>query len=168
MKSIRKFVASTLMTVAMASGALAGPGNANPAAGAGANDSISLTTEFGTSAVLAWSWGVSNSGTTHTGGGGGAGKANFQDMSITRHTDGQSPSFVMAVASGQILETVTLVRGLLKFDLEDVLVTSYSVGSSDGNKPTPQTENISLNFTKIKYTMGTTEFCYNAAQNTAC
>ena len=34
--------------------------------------------------VVSWSWGLSNEGTFHSGSGGGAGKANFQDISITK------------------------------------------------------------------------------------
>ena len=37
--------------------------------------------------MLAWSWGVSQSGTMHIGTGGGAGKANVQDLSITKYVD---------------------------------------------------------------------------------
>ena len=37
--------------------------------------------------VLAWSWGVSQSGSFHQGLGGGAGKANFQDLSVTKYID---------------------------------------------------------------------------------
>lgn len=56
--------------------------------------------DIGQSNVLAWSWGASNGGTTHLGGGGGAGRAAFQDLSLTRAVDSQSPSFLKGVATG--------------------------------------------------------------------
>ena len=40
--------------------------------------------------VLAWSWGMSNSGTFHHGSGGGSGKANFQDITVTKYVDAAS------------------------------------------------------------------------------
>ena len=46
--------------------------------------------------VLAWSWGASNSGSFHTGGGGGAGKANFQDLSVTKYIDRASTALMLA------------------------------------------------------------------------
>ena len=64
-----------------------------------------LTSPFGSSQTLAWSWGASNSGTVGAGGGSGAGRANLQDLSITRTTDGQSPQYVHALAVGTHLPT---------------------------------------------------------------
>ena len=49
--------------------------------------------------ILSWSWGMSQSGTTHTGRGGGAGKANFQDISITKYVDSASNGLMTALAT---------------------------------------------------------------------
>jgi type VI secretion system secreted protein Hcp len=46
--------------------------------------------------VLAWSWGMSNSGTAHMGGGAGAGKANIQDVSLTKYVDASSAALMLA------------------------------------------------------------------------
>jgi len=51
--------------------------------------------------VLAWSWGLSNTGTFHHGAGGGAGKANFQDISITKYIDKGSTDLIYSCASGK-------------------------------------------------------------------
>ena len=50
--------------------------------------------------ILAWSWGMSQSGTMHTGGGGGSGKANFQDISITKYLDKSSTDLMKACSKG--------------------------------------------------------------------
>lgn len=111
---------------------------------------LTLPAPFGSSPVLAWSWGASSSGTTHIGGGGGAGKANIQDLAVTRATDKQSPLFFGAVTDGTILTSVVLSSGSMSITLENVLVVSYSTGASDKT----QTDNISLNFSKVTYSVG--------------
>lgn len=113
------------------------------------SDTITLETEFGQSQVLAWSWGASNSSSL-TGGGGGAGKASFQGMSFTRFTDSQSPKFLTVLALGRHLQQVTIARGAMKFILEDVLVSTYSVSGSNDPKE-PQTEKITMNFGRITF-----------------
>lgn len=107
--------------------------------------------------VLAWSWGMSQSGTTHMGGGGGAGKANFQDLSFTKYVDSSSNALMIALAKGTHIPKVTLlVRkagvGQLRYieiDMEEVIVTSVSTGGSGGEDRL--TENVTLNFAKVKY-----------------
>lgn len=156
MNPIRRIAAASL-ALGLAGAALA----ANPA------DTITLTTPFGQSQVLAWSWGASNTATWNTGGGGGAGKANFQDMTFTRYTDLQSPKFLEAIATGQVQPSVTIARGTLRFELENVLVTSYSVGASAGDK-SGQTENLSLTFRRIRYTIDGVAFCFDIPSNSRC
>jgi len=51
--------------------------------------------------VLSWSWGLSNTGTFHHGSGGGAGKANFQDISITKYIDKATADLWYHTASGK-------------------------------------------------------------------
>lgn len=107
--------------------------------------------------VLSWSWGVSNSGTAHIGGGAGAGKANFQDISVTKYVDSASHALLGACATGEHFPKAKLtVRKAGKtqleyiiIDLEEVLITSVSTGGSGGEDRL--TENISLNFAKIKF-----------------
>lgn len=107
--------------------------------------------------VLAWSWGMSQSGTTHMGGGGGAGKANFQDLSFTKYVDASSNALMIALAKGTHIEKVVLLvrkagsgqQRYIEITMEEVLVTSVSTGGSGGEDRL--TENVTLNFAKVKY-----------------
>lgn len=107
--------------------------------------------------VLAWGWGVSNSGTTHMGGGGGSGKANFQDISVTKYVDSASHALLGGCATGQHFKSASLhVRKAGKTQLEyitiemkEVLITSVSTGGSGGEDRL--TENLSLNFAEVKF-----------------
>jgi type VI secretion system secreted protein Hcp len=107
--------------------------------------------------VLAWSWGMSQSGTTHMGKGGGAGKANFQDLSFTKYIDSSTNAIMIALAKGtHITECVLLARKAgegqqryIQITMNEVLVTSVSTGGSGGEDRL--TENITLNFAKVKF-----------------
>lgn len=136
----------------------------------------------GTIDILAWSWGMSNSGSTHMGSGSGAGKANFQDISVTKYIDKASCPIMFACASGQHIEKATLtVRKAggtpveyFVITLTNVLVSSYSTGGSGGEDRL--TENVSLNFGQvaIEYKMQDTKgqgkadgnFTWDIAANT--
>ena len=109
--------------------------------------------------VLAWSWGISNSGTTHQGGGGGAGKANVQDLSFTKYTDASSHALLLAASNGQHYAKANLYvrkaggKGApieyIKIEMDEVMITSVSCGGSGGEDRL--TENVTLNFAKVKY-----------------
>ena len=106
--------------------------------------------------VLAWSWGVSQSGTFHIGGGGGSGKANFQDLSVTKYIDKASATLQLYCANGDHFDAAKLtVRKAGKDPLEyliiemkKVLITSVSTGGSGGEDKL--TENVTLNFAEVK------------------
>lgn len=106
--------------------------------------------------LLAWSWGVSQSGSFHVGSGGGSGKANFQDISITKYIDKSSPVLMLYCANGDHFDKATLtVRKAGKDPLEyykvimhKVLITSVSTGGSGGEDRL--TENCSLNFAEVE------------------
>lgn len=106
--------------------------------------------------VLAWSWGMSNSGTAHTGGGAGAGKANVQDLSITKYIDKSSPSLMLACCKGTHYDDAELIVRkagdtpveYVKITLSEVLITAVSTGGSGGEDRL--TENVTLNFAKVK------------------
>lgn len=108
--------------------------------------------------VLAWSWGASNSGSFHTGGGGGAGKVNVQDLSFTKYIDLASTELFLATCNGKHFPEATLVvrkagetpLEYLTIVMTDVLITSYSTGGSGGEDRL--TENVTLNFAKVKLT----------------
>lgn len=112
--------------------------------------------------VDSFSWGVSQTGTTASGGGGGAGKASFQDLHITKHTDKSSAALFQKCATGQHFDKCQLyVRKaggdasgassvFIKFEIEDVLVSSVeSEGAVQGDdRPS---EDVTFNFAKILY-----------------
>src|SRR5260221_4205815 len=106
--------------------------------------------------VLAWSWGLSNSGSAHVGGGAGAGKVNVQDLSFTKYLDAASPDLMLACCNGKHYDSATLTvqkagekpLPYLKITLTDLIVTSHSTGGSGGEDRL--TENVSLNFAKVK------------------
>ena len=103
------------------------------------------------------------------GGGSGAGKANLQDLSLTRYVDGQSPLFFNAVAKGLRLPSLVLVDGATTITLTEVSVTSYSTGdgSPDG-KLTPRTESITFNFAAITYSVSGVTTCFNLLTLASC
>jgi type VI secretion system secreted protein Hcp len=106
--------------------------------------------------ILAWSWGLSNTGNFHQGGGGGAGKANFQDISITKYVDKASMALMLHCASGKHIAKASLIvrkagdqpLEYLIYKFTDLMVSSVSTGGSGGEERL--TENIGLNFAKVE------------------
>jgi type VI secretion system secreted protein Hcp len=106
--------------------------------------------------VLAWSWGLSNSGSAHVGEGAGSGKANFQDISITKWIDKSSAELLYACASGKHLPSGKLIirkagenpLEYLTYNFENILISAVSTGGSGGEDRL--TENVTLNFAKVK------------------
>lgn len=107
--------------------------------------------------VLAWSWGASQSGTTHMGSGGGSGKANFNDLSVTKYVDISSPALLKHVSIGKHIPTATLTirkagetpLEYMVYTLTDLIVTSVQTGGSGGEDRL--TENVTLNFAQYSY-----------------
>lgn len=107
--------------------------------------------------ILSASNGMSNSGTTHMSAGGGAGKANFQDLSIARLADENSPRIRFYVATGRHMDYVELFflklngEGIYEIDhkirMEDCLITGYNYANGGSDL----TENIIINFAKVYY-----------------
>ncbi|HTE22405.1 MAG TPA: type VI secretion system tube protein Hcp [Candidatus Limnocylindria bacterium] len=105
--------------------------------------------------IHSFSWGVSQQGTGGQGGGGGTGKANAQDFHFTSNTSKASPKLFTTSASGKhIKEAILTVRKAgkgqqeyYKITMEDVLISSYQNGGSNGTAPTDQ---VSVNFAKLK------------------
>ncbi|MEQ1636212.1 MAG: type VI secretion system tube protein Hcp [Methylococcales bacterium] len=106
--------------------------------------------------VLAWSWGITNSGNAQVGGGSGSGKVNVHDLSITKYVDKASTDLFLHACNGQHHDTATLVVRkagttpveYLKITMSQVFITSVSSGGSHGEDRL--TENVSLNFAKVK------------------
>jgi type VI secretion system secreted protein Hcp len=107
--------------------------------------------------VLAWSWGATQSGTTHVGGGSGAGKADFQDISVTKWVDKSSHALLKAVAVGTHIPSALLtVRKAgekpleyIKLTMKNCLISSVSTGGSGAEDRL--TENITINFGNFDY-----------------
>lgn len=105
--------------------------------------------------VLSWSWGVTQSATTHSGSGGGSGKANVQDITITKWLDAASPKLLMACLVGtHVKEALLTVRKAgerpleyVKIKLSDALVSSVQTGGAGSDDRL--TETIGLNFAKV-------------------
>ena len=106
--------------------------------------------------VLAWSWGMSQSGSFHTGGGGGSGKANFQDISVTKWIDKASATLMLYCANGDHFDEAQLIvrkagkkpLEYLKITMQKVLVTSISTGGAGGEDKL--TENVTFNFAGVQ------------------
>lgn len=130
--------------------------------------------------ILAWSWGVSNSGDLHQGAGASSGgKANVQDISVTKYVDTASNALLQACCTGARLKKawlyVTNATGkqtdFITIELsEGVMINSVSTGGSGGEDRL--TENISIHFGKFKYSFqpqkddgsadgGTKDFTYD-------
>ncbi|RDJ24961.1 Hcp1 family type VI secretion system effector [Bosea caraganae] len=108
--------------------------------------------------IDSFSWGNTNSGSHGAGAGGGAGKVSFQDVHFTTHVNKASPKLMQFCATGEhIKKAVLFVRKQGKdqqeaytVTLEDLLVSSYQSGGSNGSGSVP-VDQFSLNFTKIKF-----------------
>jgi type VI secretion system secreted protein Hcp len=107
--------------------------------------------------ILGWSWGMTNSGSAHVGGGAGSGKVNVQDVNVTKYLDSSSAKIMLSCCDGTHFETAVLtVRKAggekpveyVTIKLQEVLITSVTTGASGADDRL--TENVSLNFAKVK------------------
>jgi type VI secretion system secreted protein Hcp len=105
--------------------------------------------------VDSFSWGLANAG-SFGGGGSGGGRTTFQDFHFTMVFQKVSPVLFLSCAKGEHIKSAELsvrVPGgneetFYKVMLEDVLLSSYQSGGSEGLVPTDQ---FSLNFAKIEF-----------------
>jgi type VI secretion system secreted protein Hcp len=98
-------------------------------------------------------------GTRRAGGTGStAGRAEFKEFTVTKKTDRSSPKLMEAVCLGKVIPKVELhltetgpdgEETYLVIELENVLVSSYSLGAGGDSAPVDQ---MSLNFERIKLT----------------
>ena len=109
--------------------------------------------------VLSFSFGETHSGSAGSGGGGGAGKVQMSDFSFTARTTKASPQLFLSCAQGKHLkEAILTVRKAggsqqeyLIIKLNDVLVSSYALGGSEGGAEGDPQDVFSLNFVKLSY-----------------
>ena len=106
--------------------------------------------------IISWNWGMSQTGSFAMGGGGGVGKASFQDISITKYVDNSTPTLMQYITNGKHFESGKIVCRkaggekieYMVIELSKILVSSLSVGGSNGDEQLIET--ISLNFAEFK------------------
>jgi type VI secretion system secreted protein Hcp len=106
--------------------------------------------------VLSFSWGCSQSASMHHGTGGGSGKANVQDLSITKRIDKSTPNLVKYCCTGKHFGKATLtVRKAgdnpveyFVLELQDVIISSVSTGGAGEGDTVHET--VSFNFAQFK------------------
>ncbi len=104
--------------------------------------------------VLGWSWGVASN---HPGGVNRPGKVSVQDLSFVHHVDVASPKILQAGCEGQRFEQAWLVgqgdqaQPVMTMVMNDVGVTDLRAQA--GGADPVVVEQISLNFSKIEYSM---------------
>jgi len=115
-------------------------------------------THKGAIQLESWSWGEHQGGSHSAGGGGGAGKVVMQDFHFVMKCNKASPKLMLACATGEHIKKAVLTcrkagkdqQEFLKVVMEHLLVSSYQTGGS-GHSDVIPTDQISLNFTKIKF-----------------
>jgi len=108
--------------------------------------------------IQSWSLQAANRGSASAGGGMGAGKVELGDVTFTKQIDKAGPKLFEYCCSGEPIKTATVIarkagkdqQEYLKITFHDSIVSSYSLGGSDGSDVHP-TEQVSLNFTKIEF-----------------
>jgi type VI secretion system secreted protein Hcp len=83
---------------------------------------------------------------------GGAGKAQFEDLTITKNVDRSSPVLAAMVANGKVIRQVVISvksqAGVVEeFTLNNVIVSGYAFSAGGANAGV---ENITLHFQQIK------------------
>ncbi|MEM6933842.1 MAG: type VI secretion system tube protein Hcp [Pseudomonadota bacterium] len=107
--------------------------------------------------ILSMSGAVSNNGTFAMGGGGGRGRSQLADLSVLVNEGKSSPGLFQACCDGTHFKDATLhftksggaQEVYMKWELTNVLVSSYSISGSGEDVPT---DSVTFNFEKIKYT----------------
>ncbi|MDP3900470.1 MAG: type VI secretion system tube protein Hcp [bacterium] len=106
--------------------------------------------------LLSVSHGISRPDSSASGAARRRGGAQFSDIYLAKELDKSTPKLQEAVASGKVFPSLELELTkrcgedkvvYLRYELKNVMVTSYSFAGSDGSVPTEQ---ISLNFEEIK------------------
>lgn len=129
---------------------------------------LACTTAAGTGAFAArsWSWGASNTSSSSGGGsGGGAGRADFQNLAVTKAFDGCSPALLGGVATGRHFATLTLTQAdaagavVARVELRDVFVAAWTVGGT--TRDSSPDESVSFSFDRVQITSGGSTFCYD-------
>ncbi|MFT4178625.1 MAG: type VI secretion system tube protein Hcp [Thermomonas sp.] len=102
------------------------------------------------------SFGVQQTGSMSFGGGGGTGKAQFRDISFSKQVDKATNKITEACAKGAHIPTVVFTARkaggnpleYMVVTMNDVIITSQELSGGGGDVIN---ENVSFNFTKIKF-----------------
>lgn len=107
--------------------------------------------------LLSFSQAIHKTGSGATGTARRRGDAQLEDISISKLLDKASPKLAEAVCKGKVFSKVEIDvtatytdagrATYYKYELKDVMVSSYQVSGGDENKPS---ESFSLNFEEIK------------------
>lgn len=105
--------------------------------------------------VSSWSWGVSQSSTASSGSGSGSGKATPSDFQFTKPFDSASCNLAKSCAAGDHLKELKMTarkaggtqQDYIIITLEEVLITSFHTGGSEGAFPFDQ---VTCSYKKIK------------------
>jgi len=127
---------------------------------------------------------ITNVGTYDAGTGGNTGKAQFNDISITKYVDKSTATLRQYCALGTSIDKATISCNkqagdkkveYFKITLHNVVLTA-TVSSGSGGSSEPLTESLTLNFAGIEYdytqqsntgvAMGTTHFGRDIQKNT--
>jgi type VI secretion system Hcp family effector len=108
--------------------------------------------------VASYSHGVSQTaaGARSTGGAATAGRCDHQDLSIVKELDKASPELNLHCCNGKHIKKVTLElcratedkQPYMNYILEDVIVSSVSIGGGGGGIPT---ESVTFNYGKMNW-----------------
>lgn len=108
--------------------------------------------------VLSYSHGVSQSsaGSRSTGGAATGGRCDHQDFSIVKELDKASSELNLHCSNGKHIKKITLElcratgdkQPYMKYVLEDVIVSSVSIGGGGGGMPS---ESVTFNYGKINW-----------------
>ena len=109
--------------------------------------------------IESWSWGESNSGSSGAGGGAGSGKVSMQDFHFVVKLGKHTPKLALACATGEHISKAKLVcrkaggdqQEYLTISFEDVLISSYHFGASQGGGSTLPTDQCAFNYSKIQW-----------------
>lgn len=153
-------VSHSLSQTAAVFAALAGPNLAASASGhtflniAGVTGESTASGHKGEIELLSWSLGVSNPAVSA----GQLGRPTFSDLSFTMNTNRASPALFMACVTGQHFQSAVLTvrsksnQDYLKWTFTNVLVTSYSTGSTDATQRPVDSVMLNYGQVTVKYT----------------
>jgi type VI secretion system secreted protein Hcp len=133
--------------------------------------------------VVSWSFGVHNSGSATFGTGSGSGKADFQDLTITKPVDLSTPTLWNWCCSGKHCPSGTLtIRKMgttpleyLVINLSNIVVSTAQTAASGGDDVLYETVSLHFQNYKMTYTKqdetgsaaGTSEGGWDVAKNVA-